>query len=191
VLASSSPRRLALLRQIGVTPDAVVAAELDESPQRHETPRQHAVRLAADKAKAVAAREPAAFVLAADTVVAVGRQILPKVEDDAEGRRCLELLSGRAHRVLTAVAVVAPGGKSSVRLVESRVRFKRLGPNEVAAYLESGEGRGKAGGYAIQGLAGAFVTELQGSYTGVVGLPLYETMNLLTGLGLRRPMASK
>jgi septum formation protein len=185
VLASSSPRRLDLLRQIGVRPDAVVGAEIDESPQRHETPRQLAVRLALEKACVVAASEPAAHVLAADTVVAVGRRVLPKVEDAAQGRRCLELLSGRAHRVLTAVAVVAPDGRRAERLVESRVSFKRLGPDEVRAYLESGEGRGKAGGYAIQGRAGAFVTFLQGSYSGVVGLPLYETINLLTGLGYR------
>lgn len=185
VLASSSPRRLDLLRQIGVRPDAVVGAEIDESPQRHETPRQLAVRLALEKACAVAAREPAAYVLAADTVVAVGRRVLPKVEDAAQGRWCLELLSGRAHRVLTAVAVVAPDGRRAERLVESRVSFKRLGPDEVRGYLESGEGRGKAGGYAIQGRAGAFVTFLQGSYSGVVGLPLHETLNLLTGLGYR------
>ena len=187
VLASSSPRRLELLRQVGVTPDAVIGADLDESPQRHETPRQLAIRLAAEKAAVVAAREPAAYVLAADTVVAVGRRVLPKVEDEAEGRRCLELLSGRAHRVLTGVAAAAPDGRTAQRLVETRVHFKRLGPDEIRRYLESGEGRGKAGGYAIQGLAGAFVTTLQGSYSGVVGLPLYETLNLLTGLGFRRP----
>ena len=187
VLASSSPRRLDLLRQVGVTPDDVVGAEIDESPIRHETPRQHAVRLAVEKAAAVAACEPGAYVLAADTVVSVGRRILPKVDDEADGRRCLELLSGRAHRVLTAIAAVAPDGRRADRLVETRVHFKRLGPDEVAAYLASGEGRGKAGGYAIQGFAGAFVTALQGSYSGVVGLPLYETLNLLTGLGFRRP----
>lgn len=170
-----------------MTPDAVIGADLDESPQRHETPRQLAIRLAAEKAAVVAAREPAAYVLAADTVVAVGRRVLPKVEDEAEGRRCLELLSGRAHRVLTGVAAAAPDGRTAQRLVETRVHFKRLGPDEIRRYLESGEGRGKAGGYAIQGLAGAFVTTLQGSYSGVVGLPLYETLNLLTGLGFRRP----
>lgn len=186
VLASASPRRLELLRQIGVTPDAVIAAEIDESPKRNETPRQLAVRLAAEKAARVADTQRDAYVLAADTVVAVGRRVLPKVEDEAEGRRCLELLSGRAHRVLTGVAAVGPDGRRAERLVETRVYFKRLGPDEVRRYLESGEGRGKAGGYAIQGLAGAFVISLQGSYSSVVGLPLYETMNLLTGLGLRR-----
>jgi septum formation protein len=187
VLASASPRRLDLLRQIGVHPDAVISAEIDESPKSKETPRQLAIRLAAEKAARVAASEPDAFVLAADTVVAVGRRVLPKVADEAEGRRCLELLSGRAHRVLTGVAVEAPGGRRAARLVESRVHFKRLTPEEISHYLESGEGRGKAGGYAVQGRAGAFVTSLQGSYSGVVGLPLYETMSLLTGLGYRAP----
>jgi septum formation protein len=186
VLASTSPRRLDLLRQIGLVPDAVVGAELDETPQRDETPRRLAVRLAAEKAARVAERERGAFVLAADTVVAVGRRILPKVEDPVEGRRCLELLSGRAHKVLTGVAAIGPDGRRAERLVETRVYFKRLGPDEVRAYLASGEGQGKAGGYAIQGLAGAFVTGLQGSYSSVVGLPLYESLNLLTGLGYRR-----
>lgn len=185
MLASASPRRLDLLRQIGLAPDGVVGAELDETPQRDETPRQLAIRLAAEKAARVAAGEGGAFVLAADTVVAVGRRILPKVETAAEGRRCLELLSGRAHKVLTGVAALAPDGRLAQRLVETRVYFKRLGPDEVQAYLDSGEGQGKAGGYAIQGRAGAFVTGLQGSYTGVVGLPLYETLSLLTGLGYR------
>jgi septum formation protein len=184
VLASASPRRLDLLRQIGLSPDAVVAAELDESPAAKETPRQHALRLAEAKAALVAGRE-AAHVLAADTVVAVGRRILPKAETEGEVARCLDLLSGRAHRVLTAVAVVAPDGRRAARLVETRVWFKRLSAQEVRAYLESGEGVGKAGGYAIQGLAGGYVTRLQGSYPAVVGLPLYETRNLLEGLGYR------
>jgi septum formation protein len=187
VLASASPRRLDLLRQIGLAPDAVMAAEIDESPRRDETPRQLALRLASEKAARIAQGQPDAYVLAADTVVAVGRRVLPKVETEAEGRRCLELLSGRAHRVLTGVAVAAPGGRSAQRLVETRVYFKRLGADEVRRYLDSGEGLGKAGGYAIQGLAGGFVTSLQGSYASVVGLPLYETLNLLTGLGYLRP----
>jgi septum formation protein len=185
VLASASPRRLDLLRQIGLAPDAVIGAEIDESHHPKETPRLLAIRLAAEKAARVAQAEPGAFVLGADTVVAVGRRVLPKVEDDAEGRRCLELLSGRAHKVLTGVAAIAPDGRRAARLVESRVHFKRLTAQEIARYLESGEGRGKAGGYAIQGHAGAFVMSLQGSYSGVVGLPLYETMSLLTGLGYR------
>ena len=139
------------------------------------------------KAARVAAAEPDAFVLGADTVVAVGRRVLPKAEDEGEVRRCLGLLSGRAHRVLTGVAVVGPDGRAAARLVETRLHFKRLSDAEVDAYIRSGEGIGKAGGYAIQGRAGAFVMALQGSYSGVVGLPLYETLRLLTGLGYREP----
>ena len=187
VLASASPRRLDLLRQIGLAPDAVEAADLDEAPLPRETPRQLALRLAQAKAAHVAARAPDAHVLAADTVVAVGRRVLPKAESDREVRDCLRLLSGRAHRVLTGVAVAAPGGRAAARLVESRIHFKRLSDADVAAYLACGEGIGKAGGYAIQGHAGALVMSLQGSYSGVVGLPLYETANLLAGLGFRRP----
>lgn len=187
VLASASPRRLDLLRQIGLEPDVIAAAEIDESALARETPRQLACRLALAKAAKVAPLHPQGHVLAADTVVAVGRRVLPKVHGDGEGRACLELLSGRSHRVLTAVAVVAPGGRTAHRLVESRLQFKRLSPGEIDDYLACGEGRGKAGGYAIQGRAGGFVTYLQGSYPAVVGLPLYETSNLLTGLGYRRP----
>lgn len=187
VLASASPRRLDLLRQIGIVPDAVEAADLDETPHPDETPRRLALRLAEAKALHVAARAPDAHVLGADTVVAVGRRVLPKAEDAAEVRACLKLLSGRAHKVLTGIAVVAPDGRVASRLVESRVHFKRLDPADVEAYLACGEGVGKAGGYAIQGHAGALVISLQGSYSGVVGLPLYETANLLAGLGYRRP----
>lgn len=186
VLASASPRRLDLLAQMGLTPDRVDAAEIDESPQKDETPRRLALRLACAKAAKVAAAHAGAHVLAADTVVAVGRRILPKVETEAEGRRCLELLSGRAHKVLTAVAVSAPDGRVASRLVETRLHFKRLTEQEIEAYLRSGEGVGKAGGYAIQGRAGAFVMALQGSYTAVVGLPLYESVCLLDGLGFKR-----
>lgn len=186
VLASASPRRLDLLRQIGLVPDVVEAADLDETPEPDETPRRLALRLAVAKAAHVAIRQPDAHVLAADTVVAVGRRVLPKAEDDAEVRRCLELLSGRAHKVLTGIAVAAPGGRTAARLVESRVHFKRLTDAEIEAYLACGEGVGKAGGYAIQGRAGALIISLQGSYSGVVGLPLYETANLLTGLGFPR-----
>lgn len=187
VLASASPRRLDLLRQIGLDPHVIDAAELDETPATKETPRRLALRLASSKAAYVAERHPDAFVLAADTVVAVGRRVLPKVESEEEERACLALLSGRAHRVLTGVAVFAPGGRSATRLVESRVHFKRLSAAELDGYVQCGEGLGKAGGYAIQGRAGAFVTTLQGSYSGVVGLPLYETSALLGGLGLRFP----
>ncbi|MDB5651374.1 MAG: maf protein [Hyphomicrobiales bacterium] len=189
VLASASPRRLALLQQMGVEPDALVPADIDETPRRNELPRTLAARLAREKAEAAAAlvkRNPdleGAFVLAADTVVAVGRRILPKCELTEEAGACLRLLSGRAHRVYTGVSLVTPRGAVRHKLVESRLRFKRLPENEMEAYLASGEWRGKAGGYAIQGLAGAFVVKLQGSYPNVVGLPLYETMSLLAGEG--------
>ena len=205
VLASASPRRLDLLKQIGIVPDAVDAAELEETPLPDETPRRLALRLAIAKAvealdsgsvgrivlsrPAVDAGEslgylPGAFVVAADTVVAVGRRIMPKAADAAEVRDCLNLLSGRAHRVLTGVAVTAPDGRVASRLVESRLHFKRLSQAELDAYLACGEGVGKAGGYAVQGRAAALVISLQGSYSGVVGLPLYETSSLLTGLGM-------
>jgi septum formation protein len=187
VLASASPRRLELLRQIGLQPDAVDAAEVDESPLKDETPRLLATRLAAAKAERVASSHIGSFVLAADTVVAVGRRVLPKAETETEARECLELLSGRAHRVLTAICAIAPDGGRGRRLVESRLHFKRLTPGEIVNYVACGEGLGKAGGYAIQGRAGSFVMALQGSYSGVVGLPLYETTNLLMGLGYRLP----
>ncbi len=186
VLASASPRRLDLLGQIGLQPDAVDAAELDETQDPHETPRRLALRLAEAKAAVVAARRPGAYVLAADTVVAVGRRVLPKAEDATQVAACLKLLSGRAHRVLTGIAVAAPDGRVASRLVESRVHFKRLSQQDADAYLACGEGVGKAGGYAIQGRAGALVISLSGSYSGVVGLPLHETANLLAGLGFRR-----
>ncbi|MHB8286982.1 MAG: Maf family protein [Caulobacteraceae bacterium] len=185
VLASGSPRRLDLLRQIGVEPSAVDAADLDESPLRDETPRLLALRLARQKAAMVAARHPHAYVIAADTVVAVGRRVLGKAETEDEARACLDLLSGRAHRVETGVAVISPAGAKAERLVESRVHFKRLTPREISNYLAGGEWRGKAGGYAIQGRAGAFVLSLAGSYSGIVGLPLYESLCLLEGLGWR------
>ena len=187
VLASASPRRLQLLAQIGVVPDAVAPAELDETPRPGGLPRLHAARLAREKAAAVAALHPDAFVLAADTVVAVGRRILPKAADAGEVRRCLALLSGRAHRVTTAVALAGPDGRITARDVESRLHVKRLTPEEVEAYAAGGEGVGKAGGYAIQGRAGAFVIDLNGSYSAVVGLPLYETRALLQGRGWPAP----
>jgi septum formation protein len=183
VLASASPRRLDLLAQIGLTPDEVCAADIDEAPLKSETPRRCALRLAGAKADLVAGSRPESFVLAADTVVAAGRRILPKAETPDEVRTCLELLSGRSHRVYTAVVLRGPDGRGAERLVETRVTFKRLGEDEHAAYLASGEGLGKAGGYGIQGRAGGFVLNLQGSYPAVVGLPLYETLCLLRGLG--------
>lgn len=187
VLASASPRRLDLLAQVGVTPDRVDPADIDEAPLRDETPRRHALRLARDKARAVASRSPGDFVLAADTVVAVGRRILPKAETEEQAIRCLALLSGRNHKVLTAVAVIAPDGREASRLVETRVQVKQLSDMEKADYLAGDEWRGKAGGYAVQGVAGGFIIGLHGSYTGVVGLPLYESLNLLCGLGWKAP----
>jgi septum formation protein len=189
VLASGSPRRLALLAQIGVDPDAVIPADIDETPRRNESPRALAQRLSAEKAEiasAVALKRAEigpALVLAADTVVSVGRRILPKCEILDEAEDCLRLLSGRAHRVHSGVTLATPGGARRQRLVETRVRFKRLSREELAAYLASGEWRGKAGGYAIQGFAGMFVIRLIGSYSNVVGLPLAETAALLTGEG--------
>jgi septum formation protein len=189
ILASASVRRLELLQQIGLDPDALIPADLDETPNRGELPRVLAARLAAEKAEAaakIAAQRPeleGAFLVAADTVVAVGRRILPKCEVVDEATQCLRLLSGRIHRVYTGVTLITPKGGRRRRLVESRVRFKRFSSDEIEAYLASGEWRGKAGGYAIQGLAGAFVVKLVGSYTGVVGLPLYETLSLLAGEG--------
>ena len=183
VLASASPRRLALLRQAGFEPAAVDAAEIDETPRRGELPVDYARRMAGEKLEAVAARHAGGFVLAADTVVAVGRRILPKPASDAEARQCLELLSGRRHRVIGAVAVRAPDGRTGRRLVITRVKFKRLHRREIDAYVASGEWRGKAGGYAIQGRAAAFIPEIHGSYPNVVGLPLVEALALLAGLG--------
>jgi septum formation protein len=189
VLASGSPRRLALLQQVGVEPDALIPADVDETPARFELPRKLARRLADDKARAAAkivggrSELDGAMTLAADTVVAVGRRILPKCEVAEEAAHCLRLLSGRAHRVYTGVTLITPKGGERRRLVETRVRFKRLSGDEIEAYLASGEWRGKAGGYAIQGLAGGFVVNLVGSYPNVVGLPLYETLSLLNGEG--------
>lgn len=183
VLASASPRRVDLLAQIGVTPDVIRPADIDETPLPDEKPREHAARLAAAKAAAVAESE--AFTLAADTVVGVGRRILPKAEDEATARRCLALLSGRRHRVYGGVTLATPGGKSLHRLVTTDVRFKRLSADEINGYIASGEWRGKAGGYAIQGRAAAFVAWVGGSYSNVVGLPLFETAALLHGAGFR------
>jgi septum formation protein len=186
VLASASPRRLALLRQVALAPDLVDAAALDETPLKNELPAQHALRLAAAKARAIALRHPGAFVLGADTVVACGRRILPKAEDAATARRCLALLSGRRHRVHGGVALVTPAGKLATRHVQTIVAFKRLTEAEIAAYLAAGEWQGKAGGYAIQGLAALFVRQIGGSYSNVVGLPLFETASLLAGQGFSR-----
>ena len=185
ILASASPRRLALLAQIGITPDAVAPTDIDETPLKGELPRPHAQRLA--RAKAAAAHRDGAFILAADTVVAVGRRILPKAESAAQARACLELLSGRRHTVLTAVVLHAPDGRQAERVVETAVTFARLTTAQIGAYLEGGEWQGKAGGYAIQGAAAAHIRFLSGSHSAVVGLPLFETAQLLRGLGYKLP----
>jgi nucleoside triphosphate pyrophosphatase len=190
VLASASPRRLELLRQIGIVPDRVDPADIDETPARGELPAAHVVRLAEAKARAVEPRHPGAFILAADTIVACGRRILPKAEDEATARVCLTLLSGRRHRVYGGVAVITPSGETAIRRVVSQVAMKRLSDAELDAYLTSGEWRGKAGGYAIQGSAAAFIPWLAGSYSNVVGLPLFETAQLLAGRGYRHCTAS-
>jgi septum formation protein len=183
VLASASPRRLALLRQIGIQPDIVDPADLDETPSKGELPPVHAVRLAREKALAVAPRHPGAYVLAADTVVACGRRIVPKPVDETSARRCLDLLSGRRHRVYSGIALVGPDCRLALRRVVSQVAFKRLSDEEIAHYLASGEWCGKAGGYAIQGRAAALIRFVSGSYSNVVGLPLFETAQLLEGRG--------
>jgi septum formation protein len=185
VLASASPRRLELLRQVGIVPDVIDPANLDETPRKGELPAAHAVRLAEEKARAVIPRHPGAFILAADTVVACGRRILPKTEDEASARFCLELLSGRRHRVHGGIALASPDGRLVLRRVDSQVAFKRLSEPEIAAYLRSGEWCGKAGGYAIQGQAAVLVRWLCGSYSNVVGLPIFETAQLLAGRGYR------
>jgi septum formation protein len=189
VLASGSPRRVMLVNQAGIEPDALRPADLDETPKRGELPRACANRLA--RAKAEAALEgvrrdeelAGAYILAADTVVAVGRRILPKAELLDQAAQCLRLLSGRNHRVHTAVCLITPAVAFRQRLVETKVRFKRLSEEDIEAYLASGEWRGKAGGYAAQGIAGSFIVKIVGSYSNVVGLPLYETTTLLLGEG--------
>ncbi len=189
ILASASPRRLALLNQIGIEPEHLVPADVDETPEKGELPRKLVQRLA--DLKAITAQHKAkvagfgsnSLVLAADTVVAVGRRVLPKAETMEEASECLRLLSGRAHRVYTGLTLITASGAKRQRLVETRIRFKRLSAKDMEAYLASAEWRGKAGGYAIQGIAGAFVVKLSGSYSGVVGLPLYETTQLLAGEG--------
>ena len=182
ILASASPRRLALLAQIGITPDRVEPADINESVVARELPRAHALRIACEKAATVRGRLPAgeaAVILAADTVVACGRRILPKAEDDATVTKCLRLLSGRRHTVITGVAVSDANGRLRTRLIETKVAFRKLEPDEIATYAATGEGLGKAGGYAIQGRAAVFARFINGSYTNVVGLPLAEAFHML------------
>ena len=187
ILASASPRRLQLLDQIGIAPARIAPADIDEAVSPREQPRLHAMRIATEKAKVVYGRvdeHERAVILAADTVVACGRRILPKAEDDATVTKCLTFLSGRAHHVLTAVAVIDATGKLRTRIVDTKVSFRRLEAEEIAAYLDTREGLGKAGGYAIQGRAAVFVRTINGSYSNVVGLPLTETFRLLQACGV-------
>jgi septum formation protein len=183
VLASASPRRHELLLQIGITPAAIDPADIDETPKLRETPVAYARRIALAKARAVATRHPGAFVLAADTVVACGRRLLPKAGDAVTARRCLELLSGRRHRVIGGIAVMAPDGRESLRVVTTQVSFKRLTLQEIDAYISCGEWQGKAGGYAIQGRAAMLIPWIGGSYSNVVGLSLSDCAAMLRGLG--------
>jgi septum formation protein len=183
VLASASPRRLDLLARLGVIPDHVIAADIDEAPHPRELPRDHAIRLAAEKARAAALLAPSCLILAGDTVVGAGRRILPKAEDEATARRCLAVLSGRRHRVFSAVALLAPDGSMRSALSETVLRFKVLSEAEIDTYIKGGEWHGKAGGYAIQGTAEGFCIWLSGSHSGVIGLPLYETRRLLIAAG--------
>ena len=184
ILASASPRRLELLARIGVAPDKVDPADIDENPLKGERPEPHVVRLAREKAAVVAARHPGCVVLAADTLVAAGLRILPKAEDEATARACLTLLSGRRHKVLTALAVIDAGGRLRERISRTTVRLPRLLPAEIDAYIHSGEWRGKAGGYAIQGRFEAHVAWMEGSFSGVMGLPLFEKRAMLQTAGI-------
>lgn len=187
ILASASPRRLQLLARIGMTADAIVPADIDETPLKAELPRVYAERMAAEKAAVVAALHPDSAVLSGDTVVAAGRRILPKAESEADARLCLDLLSGRRHQVLSAITLMLPGGRTLHRLSQSTVIFKRLHQGEIEAYIAGGEWQGKAGGYAIQGSAEALIRSIAGSYSGIMGLPLYETRSVLVTAGLLNP----
>ncbi|MGN7438586.1 MAG: Maf family protein [Alcanivorax sp.] len=181
ILASASPRRLDLLGQLNITPDDVIAADIDESPNKDELPRQIALRLAVEKAQKIREDHKDAFIIAADTVVACGRREMPKALNEDDARKSLTLLSGRRHHVYGGICVITPEGKTIPRLCDTVVKFKRLSPQEIEAYLNSGEWEGKAGGYAIQGLAAGFISNIQGSYSNVVGLSLYDIMQLLSG----------
>ena len=185
ILASASPRRVQLLEQVGIKPDEIIPADIDETPLKGELPRDLAQRLSLGKARAIAEKHSDAFILAADTVVGCGRRILDKAEDEVYARECLLQLSGRRHHVYGGIALITPDGKEITRLVDTIVKMKRLTPLEVDAYIESGEWQGKAGGYAIQGLAASYIKFVSGSYSNVVGLSLYDTMRMLEGSGYK------
>lgn len=186
ILASASPRRLELLRQMNIVPDSVMPADIDETPHKTELPIPYACRIAAGKAEKIRDSIKDSAILSADTVVACGRRILPKAETEEQARECLALLSGRRHRVISAVSVIAADGKQQIRPVISVVKFKRLSNSDIDTYINSGEWMGKAGGYAIQGIAAAFIPFISGSYTAIVGLPLAETIAMLRSAGYER-----
>lgn len=186
LLASASPRRLDLLKQAGIVPALVIPADIDETPQKAELPPAYAQRIAATKALKLRDSHPDHIILSADTVVGCGRRILPKAETEQQARSCLDLLSGRRHRVMTAVSIIAPDGKQITKTVTSIVQFKRLSPADIQAYIDSGEWHGKAGGYAVQGLGALYIPFISGSYSNIVGLPLYETVNMLRAAGYRK-----
>ncbi len=181
ILASASPRRLQLLDQLNIIPDQIIPADIDETPLKNELPRDHALRLAQGKAEKIAANHPNTFILAADTVVACGRRILPKAENEQQARDCLTLLSGRRHHVYGGICIITDQGKTITRLIDTAVKFKTLTPQDIKSYIQSEEWDGKAGGYAIQGLAAGYISFLQGSYSNVVGLSLYDIMQILRG----------
>ncbi len=183
ILASASPRRVDLLRQVSITPRDIIPADIDETPAKDELPRNLAQRLATEKAKAIAAQNPNTFIIAADTVVACGRRALPKAETKDDAVKCLKLLSGRRHHVYGGICVITDQGKVINRVCDTSVKFKCLSPQEIDTYINSGEWHGKAGGYAIQGMASAYISFIQGSYSNVVGLPLYDIMQILSGNG--------
>jgi septum formation protein len=187
ILASASPRRVDLLKQVHIIPDKIIAAEIDESPLKGEAPRDLAIRLAAAKAEAVRGKNPGTFILAADTVVACGRRTLPKAENEKDARKCLELLSGRRHHVYGGIALITPDGKLLQKFSDTVVQFKTLTREETETYIINKEWQGKAGGYAIQGLAAAFIKSIRGSYSNVVGLSLYDTIQILNGAGYSAP----
>jgi len=183
ILASASPRRKELLAQLKIAPNSTIPADIDEAPLKNELPKNYATRMAFEKASKIAQAQKNAFILSADTVVSCGRRILPKAETDEEVQKCLKILSGKKHSVLTAIYIIAPDGRKASKLVLTKITFKKLTAAEIKNYIKNTEGIGKAGGYAIQGLAAAFVKSINGSYSSVVGLPLYETRNALEGLG--------
>jgi len=188
ILASASPARLELLRQIGIFPDKIEPADIDETPHKKELPREHVLRLAEEKAAKVAGNNPDSFIIGADTVIVRGRRIIGKAAGAEEARKIIKALSGSRHMVITGVSVIAPGGRKSSRIVETRVKIRRLDEGEIESYIASGQWQGKSGCYGLQGRAGGYIEWINGSFSGVIGLPLAETVNMLKGLGFKTPL---